>query len=123
MSTDLSTANKNYEVPLEPERYELRAAAPYRFDIDRRDFFRFLGAGIVVVSVLKPTIVAQESGSGRRRGESLPKEIDAWLHVGEDGKVTVYTGKVEVGQNIRTSLSQVVAEELHVLISKIELVM
>ena len=43
--------------------------------------------------------------------------------IGENGKVTVYTGKVEVGQNIRTSLSQAVAEELHVPISKIELVM
>src|SRR5262249_42372777 len=37
--------------------------------------------------------------------------------------VTVYTGKVEVGQNIRTSLSQVVAEELRLPLSAIELVM
>ena len=77
-----------------------------------------------MVSVLKPAIVAQESGGARRgRGDSLPKEIDAWLHVGENGKVTVYTGKVEVGQNIRTSLTQAVAEELHVPPEKIEIVM
>ena len=37
--------------------------------------------------------------------------------------MTVYTGKVEVGQNIRTSLSQCVAEELHVPVSKIQMVM
>jgi len=118
------SAKTTHEIPLEPERYELRAAAPYRFDLDRRDFFKFLGAGVVVVSVLKPAIVAQESGGGRqRRGESLPQQIDAWLHVGENGKVTVYTGKVEVGQNIRTSLSQAVAEELHVPIEQIEMVM
>ena len=117
------SAKTNFEIPLEAERYELRAGAPYRFDLDRRDFFKFLGAGIVVVSVLKPAMVAQESGGGRRRGESLPKEIDAWLHLAEDGKVTVYTGKVEVGQNIRTSLTQAVSEELHVPTSKIELVM
>ena len=49
---------------------------------------------------------------GRGRGTARPREIGAWLHVGEDGAVTVYTGKVEVGQNIRTSLTQVVAEEL-----------
>jgi nicotinate dehydrogenase subunit B len=111
-------------IPLEPERYELRAAAPYRFDLDRRDFFKFLGAGVVVVSVLKPAIVAQDSGGGRqRRGESLPQQIDAWLHLGENGKVTAYTGKVEVGQNIRTSLSQAVAEELRVPIDRIEMVM
>src|SRR5580693_9888478 len=108
---------------LEPERYELRAPAPYRFDVDRRDFFKFLGAGVLVVSILKPAVLAQESGGGQRRGESLPKEIGAWLHIGEDGKVTVYTGKAEMGQNIRTSLSQAVSEELHVPISKIEMVM
>ncbi len=105
------------EVRIEPERYELRAAAPYRFDLDRRDFFKFLGAGVLVVSVLKPAVIAQEAGGGGRRGDSLPKEIDAWLHIGENGKVTVYTGKVEVGQNIRTSLSQAVSEELKVPIA------
>ena len=86
------------EVPIEPERYELRAVAPYCFDLDRREFFKFLGAGLVVVSALKTAVVAQESGSNRqRRGESLPTDIDAWLHIGENGKITVYTGKVEVG--------------------------
>jgi nicotinate dehydrogenase subunit B len=113
------------EVVIEPERYELSAAAPYRFDLDRREFFKFLGAGVLVVSVLKPAVIAQESGGSRQRhgGESLPKEIDAWLHINDRGKVTVYTGKVEVGQNIRTSLTQAVAEELHVPLEKIELVM
>ena len=119
MSTNMDAA-----MPLEAERYELKAGAPYRFDLGRRDFFKFLGAGIVVVSVLKPAVAAQESGGGnRRRGESLPQEIDAWLHLDEKGKVTVFTGKVEVGQNIRTSLSQAVSEELHVPIERIEMVM
>ena len=115
-------------IPWEPERYELTAAPPYRFDLDRRGFFRFLGAGILVVSVMKHAAFAQESGTaGQRRGNllsnSLPAEIDAWLHFGENGKVTVYTGKVEVGQNIRTSLSQAVAEELHLPMKSIEMVM
>ena len=111
------------QVPLEPERYELRAGAPYHFELDRREFFRFLGAGVLVVSILKPAVIAQESGGRQRRGDSLPQDIEAWLHVGENGKVTVYTGKVEVGQNIRTSLSQAVAEELHIPMDKVELVM
>jgi nicotinate dehydrogenase subunit B len=112
------------QISLEPERYELKAAPLYHFDLDRRNFFKFLGAGLLVVSVLNNTGTAQESGGARRRGDdSLPKDINAWLHIGDDGKVTVYTGKVEVGQNIRTSLTQAVAEELHVPISKIELVM
>lgn len=125
--TEKKNANTSNPIALdalEPERYELRAAPLYRFDLDRRNFFKFLGAGVLVVSVLKPALAAQESGGARqRRGESLPKEIDAWLHIGENGKVTVYTGKVEVGQNIRTSLSQAVAEELRVPIENIEMVM
>jgi hypothetical protein len=43
----------NAPVALEPERYELTAGAPYRFDLHRREFFKFLGAGVLVVSVLK----------------------------------------------------------------------
>src|ERR1019366_8873124 len=44
----------------------------------------------------------------------LPQDLASWLHVGEDGRITAFTGKVEFGQNIRTSLAQQVAEELHV---------
>src|SRR6266702_4698847 len=117
------TAKINAQIPLEPERYELTAAAPYHFDLDRRDFFKFLGAGILVISVLKPALVAQESGRAGQGRNDLPRDIDAWLHIGEDGRVTVYTGKVEMGQNIRTSLSQAVAEELCVPMERIQMVM
>jgi nicotinate dehydrogenase subunit B len=110
--------------PWEPERYELASPPVYRFDLDRRVFFKFLGGGVLVFSVLKQTAWSQESGRARARGEdSLPREIDAWLHIGENGKVTVCTGKVEVGQNIRTSLSQAVAEELRLPVEQIDLVM
>ncbi|MGA9713035.1 MAG: molybdopterin cofactor-binding domain-containing protein, partial [Candidatus Sulfotelmatobacter sp.] len=84
---------------------------------------KFLGAGMLVVCALKG-VQAQESGSGRRRaGEELPQDIGGWLHISESGIVTIYTGKVEVGQNIRTSLSQAVAEELLVGMDKIQMVM
>ena len=117
------SANFETDYVMEPERYELKAGAPYHFDVDRRDFFKFLGTGVLVVSILKPAVMAQESGGRQRRQESLPKEIDAWLHIGENGRITVYTGKVEMGQNIRTSLSQAVAEELRVPLANIDLVM
>jgi nicotinate dehydrogenase subunit B len=112
-----------FENSLEPERYELTAPPTYHFDVDRREFFRFLGAGVLIVSVLKDARGLQESGAAGTQGPSLPKEIGAWLHIGEDGGVTVYTGKVEVGQNIRTSLTQAVAEELHVPVTAIQMVM
>lgn len=108
---------------LEPERYELTSPPAYRFEVDRRDFFKFLGAGLLVVTLPGNLQAFQESGSGRHDGHALPKDIGAWLHIGEDGKVTVYTGKVEVGQSIRASLSQCVAEELHVSPERIQMVM
>lgn len=109
---------------IEPERYELHAAPAYRLELQRRDFFKFLGAGLLVACVMKDALAFQESGGGRRQGgQALPREISAWLHIGDNGVVTVYTGKVEVGQNIRTSLSQAVAEELHFPLDKIEFVM
>jgi isoquinoline 1-oxidoreductase len=113
---------RHVDVPWEPERYELTSAPAYHFDLDRREFFKFLGAGVLVVSVLKNASWTQESGK-TRRGDALPTDINAWLHLGENGKVTVYTGKVEVGQNVRTSLSQAVAEELRFPMEKVEMVM
>ncbi len=113
----------------EPERYELHEPARYRFDLDRRDFFKVLGAGVVVCLVLD-TAQAQRPGGraagrgGRRSGGgSSTRELGAWLHIGEGGRITVFTGKVEIGQNARTSLTQAVAEELPVDVERIDLVM
>lgn len=118
------TDKLHFDFPIEHERYELQELPHYRFETDRREFFKYLGAGILIVCAATATRAAQESGGGRHHSvEALPQEISAWLHVGDDGGVTVFTGKVEVGQNIRTSLSQAVAEELHVSVAKIQMVM
>jgi nicotinate dehydrogenase subunit B len=108
----------------EVERYELFARPPYRFDLGRRDFCRILGGGIVVTVAVDPAFALQESG-GVRRGpaDAMPRELGAWLHIAEDGAVSIYTGKAEMGQNIRTSLSQVVAEELRVPLPSVTMVM
>ena len=101
---------------------EQHAVEPLRhlFDVTRRDLFKLLGAGLVV-GVCAQNGLAQESG--RQLNENVPSELASWLHIGEDGKITVFTGKVEIGQNIRTSLAQHVAEELRVPIPSITLVM
>lgn len=130
MSDELNQP-ETIEIPIELERYELFAAPIYHFNVDRRDFVKLFGGGIAIVFTLKGAL-AQETGererqageSGRRAGnQSLPKDVNAWLHIGEDGTVTVFTGKVEFGQDIRTSLTQVVAEELRVPMASIKLVM
>ena len=79
----------------------------------RRDFFAVLGGGIVVLLAMDEILRAGDRRTAPRRIEPMPAEIGAWLHIGDTGVVTVYTGKVEVGQNARTSLTQAVAEELH----------
>lgn len=117
------TTKRPPAIPLEPERYEFRAPASNVFETDRREFFKFLGTGIFVACAASKASAFQESGGAKRNSEDLPKEIDAWLHIGEDGGITALTGKVEVGQNIRTSLTQAVAEELKVSPSSIRLVM
>jgi isoquinoline 1-oxidoreductase len=108
---------------LEPERYEFREARAYVFELTRRDLFKFLGAGALFLCAEPKASALQESGRGQRGNQDMPKEIGAWLHIGGDGKVKAFTGKVEIGQNIRTSLAQAVAEELHVNVSHIEFVM
>lgn len=91
--------------------------------MNRREFFLVMGGGIVVWLV--DDADAQESGGGARRGQNqaAPASLSAWLHIGETGAITVYTGKVEVGQNARTSLTQAVAEELPSPIASIHMVM
>lgn len=91
------------------------------FGLDRREFLKLCGGGLLVC-LDSTSANAQESG--RRFGEhTLPNEISAWLHIDESGKITVFTGKVEIGQNIRTSLAQLVAEELHAPFDAIAMVM
>ena len=90
--------------------------------MDRREFLKGLGTGLLVMFAESTGFALQESGRGFR-GHDLPKDIGSWLHIGVDGHVTAFTGKVEVGQNIRTSLAQQVAEELRVPYASVEMVM
>lgn len=90
--------------------------------MNRRDFFAVLGGGVVVMLV-EDDVYAQETGGGRGGPREQPQNLYAWLHIGETGVVTVYSGKVEVGQNARTSLTQAVAEELHTPIASINMVL
>jgi isoquinoline 1-oxidoreductase len=106
----------------EPERYELSAVLRYRFGLDRRTMIQALGGGLVVALAVRES-GAQPPGRRGRGGEPAPRELSAWLHIEPSGEVAVYTGKVEVGQNIRTSLAQAVAEELLIPPGSIRLIM
>ena len=108
---------------IDREREEPCDSLSYRFDLQRRDFLRVLtamGGGLLVVATAPA--IAQESGRGARDRQADGR-LASWIHIDEQGRVTVYTGKVELGQNIRTSLAQAVADELAVAIASITLVM
>ena len=104
------------------ERYELSEPRRYVFELERRDFIRLFGAGLVVAVAATETL-AQESGRTRAQGRGDTPDLAAWIHIDENGHASVNTGKVEIGQNIRTSLSQTVADELRVPMASITLVM
>jgi CO/xanthine dehydrogenase Mo-binding subunit len=93
------------------------------FDLDRRRFLTIFGGGIAVAVAAPRDAFAQESGRGRGGAQEPPRDLAAWIHIDKDGRITVFTGKVEMGQNIRTSLAQQVAEELRVGVDAIRMVM
>ena len=113
---------------LDVERYELREPARYQFDLpplERRDFMRLLGAfggGLLVIASV-PDLAAQESGRGGSGAQAPPADIAAWLLIDERGRVTGCTGKTEIGQNIRTSLAQTLADELRVPLTSVTMLM
>jgi len=89
----------------------------------RRSFLKAFGKGLVVVIVAKD-LFSREALAANSSSAAIPEnQVGAWIHILEDGTVKVFTGKVEVGQNIRTSLSQAVAEELHVPLSSVTMIM
>jgi nicotinate dehydrogenase subunit B len=85
----------------------------------RRDFIRLLGGGIIVLfNADLSDLLGQEA---RTRG--YPTDFNAYLRIAEDGRVTVYSGKIEMGQGVVTSLAQMAADELAVSLDSIDMVM
>ena len=69
----------------------------------RRDFVKALGGGILVLVSLPATGLLDPLEA---QGRAYPTDINAYLHIAEDGKVTLFSGKIEMGQGIMTSLAQ-----------------
>ncbi|MCX6566396.1 MAG: molybdopterin-dependent oxidoreductase [Candidatus Aminicenantes bacterium] len=90
--------------------------------LGRREFLKIAGGGIVVaVSFGGEFSFSQEEA--RRRGAGYPEDFNAYLLIGADGRVTGYTGKVELGQGAITSLPQMIADELDVPYQAVDMVM
>src|SRR5215210_3046751 len=106
-----------------PNHDDLQSKPVVKFQLNRRKFFKIFGSGLAVTFVSRDIFSFAEEFVPPGSSLVPTDQVGAWIHIGQDGIVSVYTGKVEVGQNIRTSLSQIVAEELHVPLTSIKMIM
>ncbi len=84
--------------------------------LTRRKFCQLLGGGIVVLVTARV-----DDLFGQRR--PYPEDPNAYLRIDENGRVTIFSGKIEMGQGVHTSLAQMAAEELGVSLDSITMVM
>jgi nicotinate dehydrogenase subunit B len=87
--------------------------------LTRRSLLKLSGALVVTFS-LTPRL-----GSAAPATTAKPVTLDAvesFLAIGRDGKVIVYSGKVDLGTGLRTALTQIVAEELDVRFESVSLI-
>jgi nicotinate dehydrogenase subunit B len=89
-------------------------------DPDRRKFLKRLGGGILIICSLGDFSALQAEILQRR---PMPTDLNVYLRIREDGKVELYTGKIEMGQGAITSLAQMLAEELDVRLDDVVMVM
>jgi nicotinate dehydrogenase subunit B len=100
----------------EHKQYELGVGGAA---LSRREFLKRVGGGIVVfMAVGYPTTVEAQ---GWR--PDYPTDFNAFLRIGDDGRVECLTGKIEMGQGVVTSLAQALADELDVALDSVDMVM
>jgi isoquinoline 1-oxidoreductase len=89
------------------------------FPMNRREFITIAGGGIFLFFTIGDLSVLAQQVPGRK----LPTDFNAFLKIGEDGRVSCYTGKIEMGQGVYTSLAQMLADELDVSLNAVDMVM
>lgn len=86
--------------------------------LSRRDFLRVSGTGMFIFFSFDTLHAITQ-----QRGSAYPTDFQAYLKIGEDGRVALYCSKIEMGQGIITSMAQMLAEELDVRLDSIDMVM
>lgn len=86
--------------------------------MSRRRFLQWCGGGVVVLVGVGPLPARAQAAKF-----VYPEDFNAYLAIGNDGRVTVFSGKIEMGQGVMTSQAQMVAEELGVALSAIDMVL
>ncbi|MBI2211502.1 MAG: molybdopterin-dependent oxidoreductase, partial [Deltaproteobacteria bacterium] len=89
--------------------------------LSRRQFLKGTGALVVGFSFSRPLSQALAQSASLPAGDLDPTSLDSWLAIGQDGRVTVFTSKVDLGTGIETALTQIVAEELDVPFNRVKM--
>ncbi len=97
----------------------MRKNTPNAKKLARRDFLKVSGSGLFILFV--PGTFGQMALAQPGRG--YPADLNAYLRIGEDGRVSLFCSKIEMGQGIITSMAQMLAEELDVSMDSIDMVM
>ena len=99
-------------------------------NLSRRDFVKSAGGLLVGFSIAGPLVDALHAQAPSQPAPAGPApvgpplaKIDSWMRIAPDGAVTVCTGKIEVGMGVNVALSQIVAEELGVPMSRVTMIM
>jgi nicotinate dehydrogenase subunit B len=87
----------------------------------RREFIKSGGALIVGWRLARPVSALGQPARDAAKSVAAD-EVDAFLSLAQDGSVTVYTGKVDLGTGIRTALRQIAADELDVALDQVKLI-
>jgi nicotinate dehydrogenase subunit B len=90
------------------------------FSLSRREFLKAVGGGIIIFFSTADLTAQERRPPGY---QDLPTDFNAYLRIGANGRVTCFTGKIEMGQGIVTSLSQMLADELDVPLDAVDMVM
>ncbi len=88
--------------------------------VKRRDFFKWMGGGLYVFFNPKLAVDVMAADGEQRR---LPDDFNAFLRIHEDGTVTCFVGKIDMGQGAITSFPQMIADELDVAYEKVKIVL
>lgn len=81
------------------------------------------GEPLELRAIARPGLVVAFVVPARPSEPTERQQLGCWLHIGDDGMAEIHTGKVEVGQGVRTSLAQLIAEELRVPPDAVRMVM
>ena len=94
--------------------------------MNRREFLKrlgILGGGIIVYFTGFDRLARARTQRAGFLGTGIPTDFNAFLKIGPDNRVVLYTGKIEMGQSVMTSLPQLLAEELHVDYNAVGIIM